>query len=175
MTDSAFATAISSNQQAEPVGTIQERIQQTFDMANMLFAQKPDWVVFFREVLGVGGIARRLFASIRDYAEFELSKEFRDIQQMLAKLREASPEGKESAAETTRVITVRMPQSLHSSLITEAGSRNISMNQLCISNLLQMIEDDLLPTEDKKERKTKKRNRKLKGEVKRIEISPSDM
>ena len=44
--------------------------------------------------------------------------------------------------EPTRVITVRLPRSLHESLKDEANSRKTSMNQLCISKLLQVIEEE---------------------------------
>ena len=47
--------------------------------------------------------------------------------------------------EPTRVITVRLPKSLHESLRTEAHEKRTSMNKLCISKLLQMIDDELIP------------------------------
>lgn len=48
----------------------------------------------------------------------------------------------------TRVITVRLPKSLHEALKTEAYGRKTSMNQLCISKLLQVIDAEMVPTED---------------------------
>jgi predicted HicB family RNase H-like nuclease len=72
---------------------------------------------------------------------FEKSPEYIDIQQMLTKLREKSAED-EDDREPTRVITVRMPKSLHESLRHEAHNRRTSMNKLCISKLLQVIADD---------------------------------
>ena len=52
-----------------------------------------------------------------------------------------------SDQEPTRVITVRMPKSLHESLRVEAHERHTSMNKLCISKLLQMIDTQLVPHE----------------------------
>jgi hypothetical protein len=45
------------------------------------------------------------------------------------------------------VITVRLPKSMHEYLRTEAHDLRTSMNKLCISKLLQVIEQDLIPTE----------------------------
>ena len=69
-----------------------------------------------------------------------------EIQQMVAKLRERSSEPQDSR-EPTRVITVRLPKSLHESLRAEAHDRKTSMNKLCISKLLQIVDETLVPTE----------------------------
>jgi predicted HicB family RNase H-like nuclease len=79
-------------------------------------------------------------------ANFEMSSEYAEIQQMLAKLREKSADEAEGR-EPTRVITVRMPKSLHESLRQEAHSRRTSMNKLCISKLLQVISEELIPAD----------------------------
>lgn len=42
--------------------------------------------------------------------------------------------------ETLRVITVRVPKSLHQSLKDQAEAHGTSMNQLCIAKLLMEIE-----------------------------------
>jgi predicted HicB family RNase H-like nuclease len=77
-------------------------------------------------------------------ADFEQSVEYAEIQQMLAKLRERAA-AEDPDREPTRVITVRMPKSLHESLRHEAHSRRTSMNKLCISKLLQVISEELIP------------------------------
>lgn len=123
-----------------------DRTQEVHRIASELFNQNPDWVIFFREVLGTDGIARKVFHSPGDMERFEQSPEFIDIQQMLAKLREKATNDEEGR-EPTRVITVRMPKSLHESLRQEAHSRRTSMNKLCISKLLQVISEDLIPSE----------------------------
>ena len=123
-----------------------DRKQEVFRVASELFNQEPDWVTFFREVLGVDGIVRKMFLSVDEMASFEASPEYLEIQQMLAKLREKST-GEDAGREPTRVITVRMPKSLHESLRQEAHSRRTSMNKLCISKLLQVIGDELIPAD----------------------------
>ncbi len=122
------------------------RESKVFRVAAELYRQDPDWVTFFREVLGVEGVVRRVFTSPADLARFEQSNEYAEIQQMLAKLRERAGEPVDSR-EPTRVITVRLPKSLHESLRTEAHERKTSMNKLCISKLLQIVDECLIPND----------------------------
>jgi len=119
---------------------------EVYRIASELFKQQPDWVTFFRKVLGVDGIARQMFPSAPEMNSLEQSPEYIQIQQMLAKLRErgGSPP---DASEPTRVITVRLPKSLHESLRTEAHEKRTSMNKLCISKLLQMVDEGLIPSD----------------------------
>lgn len=124
----------------------EDRKQTAQRVAADMFSHTPDWVTFFREVLGVDGLIRKLFPNSEDLAAFEKTAEYTEIQNMLAKLRErngAAADGKEP----TRVITVRLPKSLHESLRAEAHDRNTSMNQLCISKLLMVIEGELAAAE----------------------------
>src|SRR6187200_92776 len=39
-------------------------------IANEMFHQQPDWITFFREVLGVDGLLRKLFASPEELPAF---------------------------------------------------------------------------------------------------------
>lgn len=80
-------------------------------------------------------------------AEYEQSEEYQQIQLMLAKLRERGTDTSNTSKEPTRVITVRMPKSLHEALRAEAHDRHTSMNKLCISKLLQVVDDTLVPAE----------------------------
>jgi predicted HicB family RNase H-like nuclease len=124
----------------------EDRRQTAQRVATEMFGHQPDWITFFREVLGVDGLIRKLFTTPEELAAFEKTQEYADIQVMLAKLRErtgAAADGKEP----TRVITVRLPKSLHESLKTEAYDRKTSMNQLCISKLLQVIDGEFVVTE----------------------------
>ncbi len=114
-----------------------DRAEQALWIATELYCQRPSWVLFFREVFGVGGVVARLFPSAADRAEFERSPQGAEIQGMLAELRSETPP--ETAAvedrEVLRVITVRLPKSLHESLRTEAHELEKSMNRLCIEKL----------------------------------------
>ncbi|MEM8865401.1 MAG: hypothetical protein AAGF31_07620 [Planctomycetota bacterium] len=120
--------------------------QQVLKVAENLFRQDPDWVTFFREILGIDGAVRQTFPSFDELTAFERSSEYDLIQKMVVKLREKKPTA-ESETEPTRVITVRLPKSMHEYLRTEAHDLRTSMNKLCISKLLQVIEQDKIPAE----------------------------
>jgi predicted HicB family RNase H-like nuclease len=122
--------------------------QEVYRQANQIYQQGPDWVTFFRDVLGVNGCVRQAFHTREEMDIFEQSKQYEEIQLMLAKLRERNAAKQPTATfEPTRVITVRLPKSLHESLRAEAHEKRTSMNKLCISKLLQFIDADLVPTE----------------------------
>ena len=123
-----------------------EQYQPILQAARQLYESEPDWVTFFREILGVDGIVRRQFTRLEDLTAFEKSEEFEQIQKWLVKLREQK-NATDTESEPTRVITVRLPKSMHEYLRTEAHDLRTSMNKLCISKLLQVIEQDLIPTE----------------------------
>ncbi len=125
----------------------QEKYQEVYEVAQKLYQQNPDWVTFFREVLGINGVVRQAFPEPEQLAHFEQSQQFDEIQHMLAKLRERRTVDANESREPTRVITVRLPKSLHESLRTEAHERHTSMNKLCISKLLQIVDEELVPAE----------------------------
>jgi predicted HicB family RNase H-like nuclease len=126
-------------------------------VAEQWYVKRPEWTTFFREILGVHGVVRRLFPSADKLEEFEKSEQYAEVKRMLAKLRDGKVDERadgnkadpEADREPTRVITVRMPQSMHKALREEAQSKKTSMNTLCIVKLLQAIDDDVLPSESK--------------------------
>lgn len=124
----------------------QETYREVLQVADNLYNQDPDWVTFFREVLGIDGIVRRKFPSFDALTKFEQTEEFDRIQKMLVKLREKR-NASDPETEPTRVITVRLPKSMHEYLRTEAHDLRTSMNKLCISKLLQVINEEMIPNE----------------------------
>jgi predicted HicB family RNase H-like nuclease len=114
--------------------------------AEQLYAQGPDWVTFYRETLGLRGIVRQAFPSRESLAAFKQTEAYQDIQHLLTKLRQQGPLALDEE-EPTRVITVRLPKSLHETLRVEAHEHHTSMNKLCISKLLQFIDSDKVPVE----------------------------
>ncbi len=140
------ATTTTATQQEEIRETprpefLGDKTLEVYRIAVELFRQGPDWVTFFREVLGVDGVARRLFTDPDEFLTFEKSEQYAEIQQMLTSLRGRNSSSQDDQ-EPTRVITVRLPKSLHESLRAEAHDRKTSMNKLCISKLLQVIEEE---------------------------------
>lgn len=127
------------------VESFSSRCQKVLQVARQLYAGKPDWVTFFRETLGVNGAARSVFQSQEEYVQFEQSSEFAEIQKLVGSLRTRRVGSKN---EPTRVITVRLPESLHEALKAEASDHNTSMNKLCISKLLQvLVENEKQPAQ----------------------------
>lgn len=109
-------------------------------VAERLFAMKPEWVIFFREVLGVDGIVRRTFPEPDSLLRFECSPQYARIREMLDDLRSRQRE-QPAERETQRVVTVRMPRSLHETLKAEAEQCRVSINTLCISKLMKLLDE----------------------------------
>lgn len=122
----------------------EDKCQEVFNNANQIYISSPDWASFFRLVLGVDGLIRSTFTTPQEIEAFEKSPQFKEIQGMLAKLREKN-NVEVADQEPTKVITVRLPKCLHESLRSEAHERKTSMNKLCISKLVQIIDGSLVP------------------------------
>lgn len=124
----------------------EDKCTEVLEAASTIYAASPDWATYFRQVMGVGGVIRTAFPIPQELEAFEKSDQYQEIQEMLAKLREKT--GVEIPdQEPTKVITVRLPKCLHESLRSEAHERKTSMNKLCISKLLQIIDGKLVPTD----------------------------
>jgi predicted HicB family RNase H-like nuclease len=63
---------------------------------------------------------------------------------MLTRLRAQGVPPSDST-EPIQMITVRLPKSIHDALLKEAARYGTSMNKLCISKLLQVIEQRFVP------------------------------
>ena len=124
-----------------------DQCKEIIRIASELFEQGPDWVTFFREVLGLNGIIRQACPSAESLIAFEQTEQYQEILYMLAKLRGQNSAKPGATFEPTRVITVRLPKSLHESLRAEAHEKRTSMNKLCISKLLQVVDQELVPAE----------------------------
>ena len=123
-----------------------EKYREVLRVAEELYNQDPDWVTFFREVMGIDGVVRTACPSLAALGQFARSEEFEQIQKMLVKLREKRT-ATDTENEPTRVITVRLPKSMHEYLRTEAHDMRTSMNKLCISKLLLAIGEEFIPSE----------------------------
>jgi hypothetical protein len=117
---------------------------QILGAARALFHQHPSWIAYFRELLGVGGLIDQSFAS-EERVAFERSPAFAEIQEMLATLRPRA--GRQSDFEPVRAITVRLPKCCHEALRAESHRLHASMNQLCVSKLIQAIDPALVPSD----------------------------
>lgn len=127
-----------------PAKDFQQRCHQAFDVANDLFGNAPNWVCFYRELLATGGLLSMIFLDPSDLLAFQRSDQYLQIQGMLTALRGRElPENDPN--DPQRMITVRLPKSLHEAMCDEATRLNISVNKLCISRMLQMLDPALIP------------------------------
>ena len=129
-----------ATQTARPAQTDIHAAPAVLQVAERLHAMEPEWVVFFREVLGVDGIVRRTFSDADALMRFECSPQYARIREMLDGLR-ARQNDRQAPRETQRVVTVRMPKSLHETLKSEAGQMRVSINTLCISKLMKLLDE----------------------------------
>jgi hypothetical protein len=146
-----------------PAGDFGERCRQAFDIANDLFGNAPTWVCFYRELMGGGsGLIHQLFDNNTDFGAFLRTDQYHQIQQMLTALRSRDlPENDPN--DPQRMITVRLPKSLHEAMCEEAGRLNISVNRLCISRMLQLLDPKMIPETTSKPRGRKPRTRAKQG------------
>jgi hypothetical protein len=149
--------------------TVREKLQSSAHLYS-------DWVVFYREVLGLGGLLDKLFGSGHERERFEQTEEYAKIQQAVAELRVKNKQAKDTYEESTRVITVRLPKSMHEVLRSEAHKHQTSMNQLCISKLLQFIDGELVPSDlesnDDEGKPRKRPTRRNNAPVKKLDEMP---
>jgi predicted HicB family RNase H-like nuclease len=118
--------------------------------AERLYSMEPEWVVFFREVLGVDGIVSRTFGSADARVRFECTPQYARIREMLDMLRSRDRD-RPIDREANRVVTVRMPRSLHEALKAEAADRRMSINTLCITKLLRSLDPQAMARADEPE------------------------
>ncbi len=137
-------TAVSQAMGIPVTGTLEERKREAVHMALEMARQVSDWETFFRGMLGNGGVIEQLFPGREQRSAFKQMPEYHEIQRIMARLRDQLSKRSRPDREVTRVITVRLPESLHHALMAEAGDMKTSMNKLCISKLLQVIDDDLV-------------------------------
>lgn len=142
----------------KPAEEFETRCQQAFDVANDLFGNAPTWVCFYRELMGGDGFIPQLFPSNEDFGNFLRCDQYYQVQMMLTALRSRDlPENDPN--DPQRMITVRLPKSLHEALCDEALRLGISVNRLCISRMLQLLDPKMIPETGTKPRGRKPRAR----------------
>ncbi|TWU07695.1 hypothetical protein [Stieleria varia] len=130
----------------DPTQDFHGRSQQTLHLAEQAFAQTGSWVVFFREIFGPEGVVRQLFSDITEREKFQSTEPYRQLQEMLAAIR-SQDNSKGDASEPERMITIRLPKSLHEALANESEEVKLSINKLCITKLIQSVESRFVPVQ----------------------------
>ncbi len=124
--------------------SFEDRCKNVVSMASELFGVAPTWTAFYREVLGANGIARFFFSDMDDRQAYEASDSHSQIFEMLTALRSRDlPEN--DPTEPQRMITIRLPMTLHNAICDKANELEVSVNKLCISRMLQQLDDRMIP------------------------------
>ncbi|WP_182871153.1 hypothetical protein [Stieleria mannarensis] len=144
------------------------RCRQALLLAEEAFAATGSWVVFFREILGVGGVVMQLFPEPGEYRRFSAGPEFATLHEMLAAIR-SQDQSKSDATEPERMITIRIPRSLHESLAEESQACGLSINKLAISKLLWPANPRFIP-----EQQGRRRGRRPGPQRKRAKAADAD-
>ncbi|MEM8669692.1 MAG: hypothetical protein AAGG48_19355 [Planctomycetota bacterium] len=130
---------------------LEQRGREVLRLAEEAFAKTGSWVAFYREMLGADGVVRQLFPTSEEMRHFESSREWCELQEMVAAIR-SQDVSKGDSVEPERMITIRLPKSLHDALRIEADEMNLSINKLCISKLLQRVESRFIPIQQGRRR-----------------------
>lgn len=124
--------------------SFEDRCKSVAALAAELFGVSPTWTAFYREVLGELGLVRTIFPDLEERQSYELTGAHSLIFEMLTTLRSRDlPEI--DPTEPQRMITIRLPMTLHNAICTEANELEVSVNKLCISRMLQQLDDRMIP------------------------------
>jgi hypothetical protein len=113
-----------------------ESSETVLGLAYKLLAHRPSWAEFHREIFGLDGAMRKLYRTPDELARFKETPAFEELLSIVASLRKGKGCKDYGPSEPTRVITLRIPKSLHETLLEDAHEGRTSMNQLCITKLL---------------------------------------
>ena len=125
---------------------LNQRPGEVVRIAIDVFAMTSSWVDFYRAILGPEGVARKLFKGADQNRFWESTPEFFQVQEMLTAIR-SQDDLKSDSVEPLRMITIRLPVSMHEALKLESNERSTSINKLCLSKLLNGIDQKLIPQE----------------------------
>jgi hypothetical protein len=129
---------------ASPTICTQEPFDRILQEARRLFASRCPWPRFYDEILGPKGLLHQLLTTPEAIAEFVRSPAYKEIQDMLTQLRRRKL--RRRGGETIKILTVRVPESFHQIIAREAAQAGVSINQLCVAKLIQVIDSKLLGT-----------------------------
>ena len=115
-------------------------------MAEEVFSKTGSWVVFYREMMAPGGIVDQLYETGEARRYFEATDEFAELLEMVTSIR-SQDDSKTGTYEPERVITVRLPRSMHEGVVREAKELELSINKYCLTKLLQPANSRFTPIE----------------------------
>jgi len=141
-----------SDPDLEPLGTIgtdlpmEQRPEEVLRVAREAFAKTGSWVVFYRWMLSPGGVVDQLYPTRAMRQYFETTEAFAELLEMVTSIR-SQDDSKAGAYEPERMITVRLPRSMHDAVIRDAEALDLSINKYCLTKLLQPTNKRFTPLE----------------------------
>lgn len=138
------SVALEVGNKLDPSADFANRCQQVLTWSAEIFGVAPTWTAFYREVLGKDGMVHKLFPNHEERANYEECPQHCQILEMLTTLRSRDlPEN--DPTEPQRMITIRLPLTLHDAICNEANELEVSVNKLCITRMLQQLDKSMLP------------------------------
>ncbi|MBI1903919.1 MAG: toxin-antitoxin system HicB family antitoxin [Planctomycetia bacterium] len=115
--------------------TVELRAKEALAFAEKLRATGLNWVQAHNALFGPCGKCTELFPTAQERAAFIKTQQHRRIQELIGKLPRPIVSDGKSIDEVSGRILVRVPRSVHASLLTEAEREGVSLNQLCLAKL----------------------------------------
>lgn len=106
-------------------------------------ARGQGWVAFFANVFGPRGVLRTRLTA-QQLERFRMTETYAELLEMLADERSADRTSA-SAYEPERMITIRIPRSLHDVLCSESIDAELSLNKWAITKLTQPVAHRFVP------------------------------
>lgn len=125
---------------------LEDRPAQVLRMAEEAFAMTGSWVVFYRTMLAPGGVVDKLYSNPTARRYFETTREFAELLEMVTAIR-SQDDSSSGTHEPTRMITIRVPRSLHDATVRESEELELSINSYCVTKLLQPANPRFTPLE----------------------------
>ncbi|TWU15560.1 hypothetical protein [Allorhodopirellula heiligendammensis] len=125
---------------------MEHRPAQVLRLAEEAFAMTGSWVVFYRTLLAPGGVVDQLYETPEARRYFETTREFAELLEMVTAIR-SQDDSSSGTHEPTRMITIRVPRSLHAATIRESEELELSINAYCVTKLLQPANPRFTPLE----------------------------
>ncbi|MEX0712384.1 MAG: toxin-antitoxin system HicB family antitoxin [Pirellulales bacterium] len=117
--------------------SIRARAKRALQAARDLKKSEADWVQAHNALYGIGGKFGQLFPTQSDRTAFLKTPEAAEVAAILESLPvpAAVPAAVKARDEVNGKILVRVPRTIHASLLAEAEAEGISLNQLILSKL----------------------------------------
>lgn len=121
---------------SKPAGdaaNIDTRAKEALSFARQQAKQAATWIELSNSIFGIGGKCGELFPTASERAQFVKTTEYKAIAELMAGL--PGPQSESAKEMPSGQLRVRMPRSIHATLIAEAQAEGVSLNQLILAKL----------------------------------------